>query len=112
MKELRAAPKPQRIRSKALTNSAKGKACTLRGPWCGSEGGPDAVFCHVRLVGNAGTATKPPDFFGYYGCRWCHRQQEARDGIWFTDRDVMRAICETQYLMATEGLLIIRGWKP
>jgi hypothetical protein len=107
MKELRAVPKPQRVRSKALTDSAKGRACTLR--WFGTCDPPETVvFCHVRI--NSGLATKPPDFFGFYGCAKCHRLQERSSGS--IDSAVLRAICETQYLMAIDGLLTVKGWKP
>ncbi len=103
------APKPVRIKSKALTNSAKGRECTLRGEWCGSLG-EAAVFCHIRLPGNAGVATKPPDFFGVFACGWCHSKQEARGH--FSDGDLLRAISETQYLMWQAGLLYTKGAAP
>jgi hypothetical protein len=101
-------PKPVRIKSKALTNSANGQNCALRwGDWTGSCGG-DVVFCHVRGKGD-GVATKPPDFWGFFGCQVCHAYEEA--GHVPAD-EILRAIRETQTLMAMEGLLQVRGWKP
>ncbi len=100
------APKPVRIKSKALTNSAKGRACTLRTMDCTYDG---AVFCHVRLPGNAGTGTKPPDFFGYYGCSRCHAVEER--GLARAE-NILRAISETQYLMWQAGLLYTKGAAP
>jgi hypothetical protein len=103
MKELRAVPKPVRIQSKPLTDSARGKACTLR--W--ECDGTDAVFCHVRI--NSGVATKPPDFFGFYGCGACNKAEDAARVPAFA---ILRAILETQYQMAVDGLLVVKGWKP
>jgi hypothetical protein len=105
VKGLRAAPKPQRIESKALTNSANGRACTLRLRGCCDP--ETVVFAHVRI--HSGLGTKPPDFFGVFACRNCHLWQEARMA---PHEDVLRAICETQSLMAAEGLLTVKGWTP
>ena len=98
--------KPARIRSKALTDSARGRDCTLR--WlCNSHSPKDVVFCHVRI--HSGIGTKPPDLFGFYGCGRCHADQERGDVPSF---EIMRAIMETQSHMARDGLIIIKGWKP
>lgn len=100
---MNAVPKPVRIQSKALTDSARGQVCALR--WnCSSTG---TVFCHVRIY--AGQGTKPPDFFGYYGCQSCHREEE-RGAV--PAQEIMRAIMETQTLMARDGLLQVKGWTP
>jgi hypothetical protein len=108
MKELSPAPKPQRIKSKALTESAKGRACTLRIDGPNNCSSPETVvFCHVRV--NSGIATKSPDFFGFFGCRHCHSEQERGNAC---DRQTMRAILETQTIMASEGLLTVKGWSP
>jgi hypothetical protein len=99
--------KPVRIRSKALTDSAKGQKCTLR--WrCNSLNWETVVFCHARAIGD-GVATKPPDFWGYYGCHYCHIAEER--GL-VPSVDIMRAIRETQTIMARDGLISIKGWKP
>jgi hypothetical protein len=66
------------------------------------------VFCHSRAAGD-GIATKPPDFWGFYGCGDCHNAEER--GL-VPAAEVMRAIRETQTLMAMDGLLQIEGWKP
>jgi hypothetical protein len=100
-----ACPKPVRIKSKALTDSARGRACTLRVDGMCPPG--TVVFCHVRI--NSGVATKPPDFFGYYGCGTCHDLEEHGH---VAAEDVLRAILETQTIMAAEGLLSVKGWKP
>jgi hypothetical protein len=100
-----ACPKPQRIKSKALTDSAKGRECTAR--WAPSRHDPDTVvFCHVRI--NSGVGTKPPDFFGYFGCVDCHASEDEIASA----RQILRAVCETQYLMAVDGLLAVKGWNP
>jgi hypothetical protein len=106
---MNAAPKPVRIRSSALTKSARGQECTLRTWLCGTMGDDTVVFCHVRRPGNAGVGTKPPDFWGYYGCTACHSLQENHH---IEALDVLDAICETQTRMARDGLLQIKGWKP
>jgi len=101
-----ACPKPQRIKSSPLTDSAEGQSCTLRWePNCGDGG---VVFCHHRGKGD-GTGTKPPDFWGFYGCGPCHMAEEA--GL-VPVAEVARAIRETQERMAMAGLLTVKGWKP
>jgi hypothetical protein len=65
------------------------------------------VFCHVRI--NSGIATKGPDFFGFYGCAICHTWQESGNA---DPESILRAVCETQTIMAAEGLLSVKGWKP
>jgi hypothetical protein len=102
-----ACPKPVRIKSKALTDSARGRACTLRIACVGNIDPGDVVFCHVRI--NSGTGTKPPDFWGFYGCGACHFAQESHYVDW---RALMRAVLETQTIMASEGLLSVKGFKP
>jgi hypothetical protein len=99
--------KPVRIRSKALTDSAKGQSCTLR--WrCRGDSWETVVFCHARAIGD-GIGTKPPDFWGYYGCGDCHDAEEK--GL-IQAPEIMRAIRETQGRMARAGLLTVKGWKP
>lgn len=103
-----AVPKPQRIRSKALTNSARGRACTLRLDCC--NGDPETtVFAHLRGSWSLGISTKPPDFAGCYSCDACHREQEAGH---VPAADLLRAMIETQIAMARDGLLIVRGYAP
>jgi hypothetical protein len=104
---MNACPKPVRIKSRALTESARGQRCTLR--WrCEGNSWETVVFCHARGIGD-GTGTKPPDFWGFYGCVDCH---VAEDHGLVPNVDVMRAIRETQTIMARDGLIIIKGWKP
>ncbi len=103
---MNACPKPVRIKSKALTRSARGKTCTLRLKGCTHD---DAIFAHYRGVWSLGIGTKPPDFIGAYSCASCHARQEAHDA---DAADMLRALIETQILMAREGLLAVRGWTP
>lgn len=104
---MNACPKPQRVQSKALTQSARGRPCTVR--WTGCTYDPETtVLAHLRGPWALGIGTKPPDFFAIYACEHCHRQQENRLVPW---EELMRALCETQTQMAREGLITVRGAK-
>lgn len=90
--------KPLRI-IKALRESARGEACTLRLPGC--DGGQTTVLCHIRRFGAAGAGHKPPDWMALYACHSCHEKQEWRC---CDDADVMRAWMETLQRMTEKGL--------
>jgi hypothetical protein len=58
------------IKSKKITQSARGEVCTLNTPVC-TNNTDTTVFCHapseVKGMGN-----KSPDYWGAYGCQQCH----------------------------------------
>lgn len=93
--------KPPKCVSPAIRNFARGQTCTLRMPWC--VGGTETtVHCHVRQEGFNGIGMKPLDFFGYHGCRECHRREgEAGKG------EILRAMMETQTRLYAAGIIRI-----
>lgn len=89
-------------RSDAIRKSAAGEDCALCLP--GYRHDPaTVVFCHVRTPGD-GIGRKPADWFGYYGCFDCHREEEAGRVNY---RDVLIAVASTQRKLAAKGLLSI-----
>ena len=107
-----AAPKPFRVQSEALTQSARGKDCTVRSVFCNRD--PETtVLAHLRGRWALGTSTKPNDFFGVYACSDCHDVLDGRrQEKWPLDEDDrLRALYETQTIMFLEGLMSIKGAK-
>ena len=106
-----AAPKPFRVKSEALTQSARGKNCTVRSPVC-NHNPETTVLAHLRGPWALGIGTKPHDFFSVYACSDCHDALDGRRGIWPVDHeDRLRALYETQTIMFLEGLMPIKGAK-
>lgn len=101
--------KPNKIRSKKITDSAKGEDCTLRIPGICNGNPETTVFAH--LPGNKGTGTKNHDIFGVYACNKCHDWIDGRGGEseyedWLDRHEQMlRALQETQIKLYQKGLL-------
>lgn len=58
-------------RNKALRESARGEACTMRGPTC-TGGGDDTCWRHSNEIRHGkGGGIKANDLFGFYGCQNC-----------------------------------------
>src|SRR4030065_131043 len=92
-------------RSKKLTQSAKGKPCTMNSPWCIND--PETtVFCHFNEQwAGKGTSQKADDCAGFYGCWGCHSAYaDGRLGKQ-TDFSVLRAYSRTIRMMLDEGEL-------
>ena len=108
---LRAAPKPsKRVVSRAIQQSARDAVCSLRLDGC-LAGTETVVLAHLRLPGLAGAGRKPSDYAAVYACAACHDAIDGRGPGYFTDRDLLRALIETQTAMVDAGLLIIPGAK-
>lgn len=95
--------KPTKIRSKKITQSAKGESCTLRIPGACNRNPDTVVFCHAPSP-DKGTGSKSDDFWGAYGCSGCHSYMDNRmwnqlSATWF------RAIFETQKKLFKKGIL-------
>jgi hypothetical protein len=60
------------IRSKKITQSAKGEECTMNSPVCNYN--PETtVWCHSNYYeDDKGKGLKAHDIFGFYGCYACH----------------------------------------
>lgn len=105
-------PKPIKIRSQALTESAKGQPCTLRLPNVCSHDNSTVVLCHLP-GSNKGTGTKENDIHAAFGCRACH---DVIDGVnrksGLSDAIILdaciRALSETQTIWYVCGLLAVK----
>lgn len=103
--------KPIKIRSKKLTNAAKGKSCTLRIPGVCNNNNETVVACH--LPGNKGIGTKNHDIFTVDACSSCHdwadgRVKSQHDEWLSKDEQFLRALQETIIRRVNEGLITIK----
>lgn len=58
-------------RNKDLRESARGEACTMRGPTC-TGGGEDTCWRHSNEIRHGkATGQKADDIFGCYACQQC-----------------------------------------
>jgi hypothetical protein len=99
-----------RWESKKLRDSARGRDCTMRSPWC--NGNPETtVWCHSNHSEHGkANGTKAHDIFGFYGCSDCHNYYDLasrQQGISNTDRrELFRKAHEKSLLIVvTEGIL-------
>ena len=96
-----------RIISKPLRDSARGQDCTLRLDGCRFS--PETVvLCHLP-VGQKGMGMKSPDLFAVFGCEHCHAVIDGRIKGHFEQRDLLRALAETQLIWVRMGLLTVKG---
>jgi TPP-dependent indolepyruvate ferredoxin oxidoreductase alpha subunit len=94
-------PKPTKIRSKKITQSAKGENCTVRFPGVCNHNPETVVFAHVHSR-FSGMGTKSSDIHGCYMCSDCH---SAYDRYEVAEIDVMRGMIETQLKLYQKGLI-------
>lgn len=106
-------PKPTKIRSKKITQSARGEDCTLRIPTVCNGNPTTTVFAH--LSGNKGTGTKNHDLFGVYSCSACHDWLDKRihESMYHFPsklryREILRALQETQLKLVDKNLIEIK----
>lgn len=104
--------KPTKIRSKKITQSAKGEDCTLRIPTVCNGNTTTTIFAHIP--GNKGTATKNHDIFGVYCCSACHDWMDRRipESMYHFPsklryKEILRALQETQLKLVNKGLIKI-----
>lgn len=91
------------IKSKKITQSARGECCTLRvSPQC--QDGETVVACHLNS-NSRGTGFKSPDIFVVYGCYWCHQMLDSSKVDY---QDQLRALQETQMKLFEKGLLVVK----
>ncbi|HSH25851.1 MAG TPA: nuclease domain-containing protein, partial [Massilibacterium sp.] len=79
--------KPTKIRSKKITQSAKGEGCTLRIPGVCNHNPETVVFAHVNA--NKGIGSKGHDIHGFACCSACHAHYDSGK---VDDSDVLRAL--------------------
>lgn len=101
--------KPTKIRSKKITQSAKGENCTLRIGGVCNHNSETTIFAHLK--GNKGTGTKNHDLFGIYCCSSCHDFLDDRHTLPIEAHhgwDVLRALQETQLKLVAKNLITIK----
>ena len=62
-----------------ITDSARGKPCTMRLDAVCNGDHATTVWCHIRGIRyGAGRGIKPPDLIGLYACSDCHDALDKR----------------------------------
>lgn len=98
-----------------ITQSARGKPCTIRSPWC-SDAYPHetTVWAHAPsgMVFGKGTSIKGEDAVGCYACHECHSTIDGRAHVLkttFEERRTMflRGFGESFRTLIAEGLVVI-----
>lgn len=88
------------MKSKKITQSAKGEDCTLRvSSMC--QDGETVVACHLNSPFK-GVGFKSPDIFIVYGCYHCHQMLDSSQVDY---EDQLRALFETQMKLYRKGLI-------
>jgi len=89
----------KRIKSKKITQSAKGKSCTLRIPNVCKDNPETTVGAHIN---GAGMGYKSHDPLIAYSCSECHHWLDKgyvdMDLTYYTERDIKRAIRDSEQL--------------
>jgi hypothetical protein len=92
------------IRSKRITQAAKGEACTV----CGSNDGT-TVFCHLNESwAGKGIGQKADDIAGFFGCFDCHISYDEPGTFGrkiLRDLDIMRAMYRTWRILWDKGII-------
>lgn len=96
-----------------ITDSARGEACTIQGPWCNSD--PDTTVWAHSPSGSffgKGTSIKGEDAIGCYACSACHDTVDGRAHInetTFEERRTMflRGFGKSFRLLLMKGLILI-----
>jgi len=96
-------PKPTKIISKKIRQSAKDEHCTLRLPGICHVDTNTTVFAHINSPFK-GVGNKSPDIFGVYACHACHAELDAGRVSY---RDQLRSMQETQMRLYQKRLFNI-----
>ena len=111
--------KAHRTVSKALRDSARGEACTVRIPGVCDGGGETTVLAHLRMLGGGGASYKPSDLEAVDACGPCHDAIDGRTPasqlpVEYTQAQmyhIARALVLTHRRMAAAGLITVKGAK-
>lgn len=107
-----AIPKQKAIRSRAVTNSARGRSCTLRIPGVCRDESETVVFAHLPSITH-GLAYKSDDFWGVYGCARCHAVLDGQTPYKWTEAERLKvmfsALHMTQSQLINEGLMSVKN---
>lgn len=96
-----------------ITDSAQGKACTIKTPWCMDQYPHETtVPAHAPRGFGRGMALKAPDWAIAYACYWCHAVVDGREHVKQTtaeERMTMwsRGFYKTMTLLIEQGLVVI-----
>lgn len=103
-------PKPTKLKSNKIRQSARGKNCTLRIPGICNHDSNTVTLCHLNS-NSKGVGNKSHDIHAVYACSSCHDWLDGR----LTDSslpqvpkkgsEALRALLETQDIMIQEGLI-------
>lgn len=99
-------PKQQKIRSKAITQSAKGESCTFRIVGVCNGNNETTVFCHAPSP-HKGIGSKSDDFWGAFGCSNCHSYAD-QHGVMAMSDTWLSAIFETQKRLIDKGIIEVK----
>ncbi|WP_295460481.1 nuclease domain-containing protein [uncultured Pseudomonas sp.] len=97
-----------RVQSKKLRDSARGQDCTLRIPGICNGNPETTVLAHIAC-GQKGMGLKSPDNMAVFACSCCHDLLDGRRRGELDQRDVIRALGETQAIWISQGLMTIKG---
>ncbi len=97
-----------RAQSKKLRDSARGQECTLRIPGVCNFNPETTVLAHLAC-GQKGMGLKSPDKMAVFACSCCHDLLDGRRQGELDQRDVIRALGETQAIWISQGLMTIKG---
>lgn len=101
------------IRSKAITQAARGMPCCLNIVNCCNYNNETTVLCHIRDFHGGGTAIKPDDTEVVFGCSACHDAIDRRSNVKLSNEDryfyIARAAFRTIKILYEYDILIIRG---
>ncbi|MGA9855318.1 MAG: nuclease domain-containing protein [Gammaproteobacteria bacterium] len=102
------------IRSKAITQSAKGESCAVLSPYCNHDRST-VVWAHSNLhIHGKGRGIKAHDLFGCYSCSTCHDWIDRRGSGEGEYRDAYfhRAMAESIMRLIERGIVTIQDCEP
>lgn len=100
-----------KIVSQKLRDSARGQDCTLRIPDVCNFNPDTTVLAHLPC-GHRGVGMKSPDNMAIHACSDCHDAMDGRSPAGkIIDRDLLRALAETQLRWIESGLISIKGMR-
>jgi hypothetical protein len=103
-------PKPKKLKSKKIRDSAKGEQCTLRIPSVCHNRSDTTVAAHVNSVFK-GVGNKSHDIHIIYACSRCHDWLDGRlqaDTYVNKKAETLRALLETQHRLIQKRLIEVR----
>ena len=97
-------PKPIKIVSKKIRNSAKDENCTIRYPGCSNDTST-TVLAHLNSR-YKGMGNKSPDILAVYACDFCHKKLDASR---VPASEQLKALQETLIKLYEKGLIKVDG---